>query len=349
MKMPASFLCIVCSVLPWLSACEKEEYPFTSDFFYVKNEGAEMPVWIRGNTDSNTFILWLHGGPGGSSLNTVGREPYFRNVLEPKYGVVYYDQRASGNAQGNIEESSLTISQFVEDLDKVVEVIRSKHPQAKIFLAGHSWGAILGTTYLLQPENQQKITAWIEIDGLHNLQDVWQFRRRFVIDRAKAFIEQGESQSKWKPILDWCQANAAIETPEQRGQLYRYMIEAGGRNTYRKENGYSEAQLGGIYDEPNHRNTIHKNRKNTETAFNEEINNINLTSQLPRLTLPSLILWGKLDGVLPTELADSAYEALGTPEGRKHKFIFDKSGHYPMIDQPDLFVQELAQFVDQYN
>src|SRR3712207_597933 len=117
MKMQRTCFYLLSALIPWLSACQRDEYPFTSDFFHVKNKGAEMPVWVRGNTNSGVFIVWLHGGPGGSSLNTVGREPYFRNVLEPSYAVVYYDQRASGNAQGKIDESTLTVGQFAQDLD----------------------------------------------------------------------------------------------------------------------------------------------------------------------------------------------------------------------------------------
>ncbi|MFA6858005.1 MAG: hypothetical protein WCR31_12440 [Treponema sp.] len=38
------------------------------NFFYTGNDGAEMPVWVCGNTGSNIFIVYLAGGPGDSCL-----------------------------------------------------------------------------------------------------------------------------------------------------------------------------------------------------------------------------------------------------------------------------------------
>lgn len=41
---------------------------YDGDFFYVENNEAQMPVWVRGNENSEVFIIHLHGGPGGSGI-----------------------------------------------------------------------------------------------------------------------------------------------------------------------------------------------------------------------------------------------------------------------------------------
>ena len=78
------------------SSCEKESF-YDGDHFFVKNDGAEMPVYIKGNIESKVFILFVHGGPGGnaslSSFLPVAKE------LENDYAFAYWDQRASGLSQ----------------------------------------------------------------------------------------------------------------------------------------------------------------------------------------------------------------------------------------------------------
>ena len=49
-----------------ITSCSKEKY-FDGDHFFVRNEGAEMPVYIKGNIESGVFILFVHGGPGGNA------------------------------------------------------------------------------------------------------------------------------------------------------------------------------------------------------------------------------------------------------------------------------------------
>jgi len=38
-----------------------------SDLLWLENKGAQMQILVEGNTASKTFILLLHGGPGGNS------------------------------------------------------------------------------------------------------------------------------------------------------------------------------------------------------------------------------------------------------------------------------------------
>ena len=39
------------------------------DIFWVRNNGADMPVRVEGNTLSKIVVLIVHGGPGDGSLN----------------------------------------------------------------------------------------------------------------------------------------------------------------------------------------------------------------------------------------------------------------------------------------
>lgn len=59
-------IALALSTLFTLNSCQKENF-YDGDHFFISNAGAEMPVYIKGNTESKTFILFAHGGPGSNA------------------------------------------------------------------------------------------------------------------------------------------------------------------------------------------------------------------------------------------------------------------------------------------
>jgi pimeloyl-ACP methyl ester carboxylesterase len=81
-----------------LTSCQREKITLGTDVydtFYVENAGASMHVLVAGNTAVKTFIVFVHGGPGISSL--FYRTDYIRKNIEDKYAIVYWDQRNAGD------------------------------------------------------------------------------------------------------------------------------------------------------------------------------------------------------------------------------------------------------------
>ena len=58
--------------------------------------------------------------------------------------------------------------------------------------------------------------------------------------------------------------------------------------------------------------------------------------------MPSLIIWGRRDRIIPVEHAQPAHEAM--PGSRLE--LFDESGHFPHLDDPVRFARTLEQFLD---
>jgi len=120
-------------------------------FFHVKIEGTEIPVLVRGNIRSDKLILYINGGPGLTSIDVARADMYNWSAgLEENFAMAYYDQRGCGNAQGNFDESTLTISQYIKDLDAIITVLNAKYKNADIYLMGHSFGGFIGINYLTQ-------------------------------------------------------------------------------------------------------------------------------------------------------------------------------------------------------
>ncbi|MDB9375815.1 alpha/beta fold hydrolase [Nodularia sphaerocarpa] len=66
-----------------------------------------------------------------------------------------------------------------------------------------------------------------------------------------------------------------------------------------------------------------------------------IVKQLPHITAPTLIVWGKQDRILPVSHAYVASE--GLPNNRLH--IFDCCGHYPHLECPQKFNTLVLEFL----
>jgi pimeloyl-ACP methyl ester carboxylesterase len=58
--------------------------------------------------------------------------------------------------------------------------------------------------------------------------------------------------------------------------------------------------------------------------------------------LPTLIVWGRRDPLIPCAHAESAHQAMPGSELE----VFEQSGHFPHIDQPARFARTLIDFID---
>lgn len=97
-------------------------------------------------TPSDPIVVIIHGGPGAD----------YRSMLKASiladdgFFVVFYDQRGCGLSQRvdrNLFDKEGSISIYFDDLKALIEHFRQDESQ-KVFLAGHSWGAMLATGFV---------------------------------------------------------------------------------------------------------------------------------------------------------------------------------------------------------
>ncbi|MCF6241853.1 MAG: alpha/beta hydrolase, partial [Bacteroidales bacterium] len=119
------YLYITLFALIFFSCSKQEDLYKLNETIYVRNDGADMPVYIRGNITSKIIILIVHGGPGGNGLEY--RDGFWTVDLEKKYAMAYWDQRGQGMSQGHYNQSDVTISKMVEDMDAVIKVLKAKY------------------------------------------------------------------------------------------------------------------------------------------------------------------------------------------------------------------------------
>jgi proline iminopeptidase len=73
---------------------------------------------------------------------------------------------------------------------------------------------------------------------------------------------------------------------------------------------------------------------------------LNMHPEMHKILVPTLILWGRHDGILPVEMAQTAFNSFGTTA--KKLYIFENSAHTPHIEEQDSFVKEVREFIEKY-
>ena len=302
-----------------------------------------MPVWVKGNLASGVFLLNLHGGPGGSSM--IATLVPAMQELEENYAVVYWDQRASGLSQGNALPATFTLDQFVEDTDLLVDAIELLYEPTAVFVFGHSWGGALGAAYLLDASRQAKITGYIDIDSGHNLEVGLPKSVIWLRDYAALQVADGVDTELWQEVFAWCAAVPDMTVPDN---FFRYA-------------GYIDRSNAAIRD-PDSADSVAPdaafilaspmsfaaflNPGNLISQFN--ILELNLSAQMSNITIPSIVLWGRHDGINTDEMGQDAFDSLGTTPGDKSLVFFEQSGHQPFIEERAAFVSAVTGFVEEY-
>lgn len=109
---------------------------------YCRLGGVDQWVLIRGRDLANPPLIHLHGGPGFSETRFFR---HFNAELEDRFTVVYWDQRCAGKSfHRGVPRPSMTVEQFLTDLDDLVEMVCARVGRQQVVLHGHSWGSLLG-------------------------------------------------------------------------------------------------------------------------------------------------------------------------------------------------------------
>jgi proline iminopeptidase len=135
-----------------LSACQTEDPSFPGALVpktvdqdpslpSIKINGTHLHAETFGNP-TNPMLVVLHGGPGSDYRYLLNAQTFAREG----YYVIFYDQRGSGLSKRH-DKASYRLSNMEEDLGAVIAHYRTSVSQ-KIFLLGHSWGAMLASAYI---------------------------------------------------------------------------------------------------------------------------------------------------------------------------------------------------------
>ena len=327
-----------------LASCTKKETA-NFDHFFFRNDGADLFVQVNGNIASNTFVLFLHGGPGGGGTDY--NNGYYSDELEKDYAMVYLDQRGNGASTGKYKKEDLTIAQNSDDVYELTRFLKAKYGEnISLFLAGHSWGGLTTCHALVNTDIQNEIKGWIEISGAHDfiLNDIEAVK--LFQELGNIEIAAGNNLDFWEPVLERVNQIDTLDiTDADQGYLNSKAFEAEDKLPIENPDfPDSGAAYSSFSPEVSLASAVANSLVNP--ILNEDSYLYPLTDRLGEITVPSIFLWGKYDLVVPPALGVSAYNLVNTKE--KKIVIFEKSGHSPMSNEPELFVSEFKEFVELY-
>jgi pimeloyl-ACP methyl ester carboxylesterase len=357
------YLKILIAISLIFSACKKEnKLTKTGEMLFLKHKGASMPVMVRGNFDSDVILLIVHGGAGGSSGNHIED---FKNFIEPKYMVAYWDQRHAGASQGNFNKEELTIDLMAEDMLLVIRMLKFKYgPSKKVFAFGHSWGVQLSTHYLISKPNE--LQGIILSNGAHSSEHEYSAKLDYVKNYATEMINkgipipktiktQGRTFENLQQIVDWCNAIDPVENYNELTILYDLVpavkdyVDGTYVQTPDIPSGISNNEL--WFQSPYNPITALINEKRTGWLINNFDNQTSIqefydyTPYMNKITLPVALYWGRYDDIIGPEVAQDYYQVISTPTDKKELIFFEKSNHSPQYIENVLFGQKTIQFI----
>jgi len=349
------FICLVITI-GFGTSCERESDDVNeiNDHFYLRIDGANLPVQVEGNLASGVMVVVLHGGPGGDAVTYNEGIKGFSDQMEKEFAMVYYDQRGSGSSSGRYTKREfLTVDQHVTDLKLLISTLKERFgSENKIVLLGHSWGGTLGTAYLLAPGLEETVDGWIEVDGAHNFDGTPEVKEYFR-EVGNEMIRNGFSSSFWNEVIAFTE-EMDDENGNDISKLNAYGYEA---ESTLGSDGFLSGQSTAAdfrrmkYFSKYNPQAVKSNLFFTSSGFGmfDEVTEVDFTDRLNEITLPTLLLWGRYDFVVPLTLGEQALENLGTPDHQKSLIIFESSGHSPMVNQSQVFSEQVIDWIKQLN
>jgi pimeloyl-ACP methyl ester carboxylesterase len=279
---------------------------------------------IRGQSLANPPLIHLHGGPGFSETRLFR---HFNSDLEKRFAVVYWDQRGAGKSfDRSIPKWSMTVEQFLADLDELVDTVCARVGQEQVVLHGHSWGSVLGVLYARR--HPQRVAAYV---GSGQIGD-WPASES--ASYAYALAEAGRRNNRRaRKILTSIgpPPYPASSVFKERTWLQRLDGQLSPKALWKM----GRIALGGtessILDLPNQVRGF----RFTMDAMWDGVSALNLLIAAPELEMPVLFFLGRRDHWVPPETSVAFFDVLRAPAKELH--WFEHSGHEPFVDEAAKF------------
>lgn len=297
----------------------------------IELNGSRQWITIRGQDRTNPVLLFLAGGPGGSELPSTRLH---LGALEEHFVVVNWDQPGAGKSYGAVDIETLSPERYVADARTLIEHLRTRFDANKIYLMGESWGTILGIW--LVRDHPDLFHAYVGSGQMVNTTE----NDRMGYELALRYLsEQGRTdrlqQLRRNGPPPYTEGNLVFTYAAYLDVLNRYMAQRApgeGENHDILIDAIFAPEYG-LWDKVNWvRGLI-----DVFNAVYPQLANVNLPRQAAELDVPVYFFVGRHDVNAMTSLVERYYAELKAP--RKALVWFEKSGHTPLYEEPDKWVE----------
>jgi pimeloyl-ACP methyl ester carboxylesterase len=298
---------------------------------YISIGGIEQWIEIGGESPDNPALLFLHGGPGGSSLPFVAAlKPW-----EQHFTVVHWDQRGAGRTFMRNAEAGcgrLTIQRMIADAIEVAEFLTRHLGKDKIVLLGHSWGSTLAVNMI--KHRPELFAAYVGTGQVVNMRRNEEFNYTRQQAQARAAGNQAalaalqeigpppyHDRGKIKVLREWADVLASGTGDDPRP-----------RPTARPTNLAPEdmqALIGGFHFSAN--------------QMFEELCEVDLPALGLDFPIPMFCFMGTEDQQTPIEPAEAWFNSITAP--RKAFARLEGCHHFVVMNRPELFLEQILEHV----
>lgn len=289
--------------------------------------GARQVVNIRGANRANPVLLYIHGGPGSVEMPMAWS---FQRPWEDFFTVVQWDQRGAGRSfpLNNPEKigPTLTLDRYRDDAIELIEQLRSRLGQKKVFVLGHSFGSAVGLA--VAAKRPDLLYAYV---GMGQLIDFRENERAGMAHTLQVARQHGDREAvraikALRPYPD-----AGPFTIEQADAWRAYANKYGSLAGQRANADFyfNSTKLSPLYT-PEDRLNWDKGSAFTVKALWPRLADVSFTS-LNRLEVPVVLFLGRYDNTTPSSISAAWIDRLRAPS--RTLCWFENSGHLPMIEE----------------
>jgi proline iminopeptidase len=284
-----------------------------------------VKLWYE-SEGSGPPLLLIAGGPG---LPHGYLHPHF-SQLAKSYRVIYFDAYGTGKSDQASDPHDYTFARDVEN----IEGLRLALGLGKINVLGHSYGGMVAQAYALQfPDSVQKLvlvdTAWgAEMAQAHMENQHNELRNQYPETWEK--FQKAHDQGFHTCSKEY--QEAADETREFSASMLFYDTS-------------KIAQLVATGGPPNRKVTCAMRGDDSGFVLGGDLAKLDFRPRLKDLHMPTLILAGRFDRILFPR-----YQIQFKTYAPQAQFLFfEKSGHFPFIEEPEEFTRVVSEFLRKEN
>jgi proline-specific peptidase len=259
-------------------------------------------------------LLCLHGGPGAAwdyfeplqAITSTGRQ------------VVFYDQLGGGNSDVPCDPSIYTMELYIEEIGVIRQALGLEH----VHILGHSWGGMLAMEYALQ---QPAGLASLILANTGASMPQWMAETRRLVAELPLDVQEAIQKHE---------ANKTTDSPEYQEACREFSRRHLGRRIDPRPD-----YLNRMANKPGD-DVYHHMWGPSEWYLTGTLKNWDIINRLGAIHVPTLVIGGRYDEATP-KITGTVHRGIPGSEW----VIFEKSGHFPHIEETDRYLQVLSQFL----